>query len=179
MVVPRKYQFRDLVNCRFFSLLGTLAMAMTSLNETICIAVMMPIMYMCPENIAIKKPMIMTNVHTVLVIMFCFFFSCSVCRLGSMDCKSRQHQPYKLSPQHRSSSSCRNELWGGHAVKARRTSAMLTSGFPFIPALTGLPGSEGPSLTSDMLGRLSLALLPRCWNWTFRRDFAIVDQRQA
>ena len=62
------------------------------------------------------------------------------------------------------------------APRTRHTSALLTSDFPFIPALAGLPGSEVSSLTSEMLGRLSLALLPRCWNWTFRRDFAIVER---
>jgi hypothetical protein len=43
MVVPRKYQFNDLVKRRFRARLGTLAMAMTSLKETTWMAVMMPI----------------------------------------------------------------------------------------------------------------------------------------
>ena len=34
-MVAKKYQFNDLVNRKFFSLLGILAIAMTSLNEII------------------------------------------------------------------------------------------------------------------------------------------------
>lgn len=41
MVVARKYQFSDLVKRIFFTLLGALAIRMTSLNETICTAVTM------------------------------------------------------------------------------------------------------------------------------------------
>lgn len=43
MVVPRKYQLSDRVKGRFLALLGTFAIAMTSLKETICTAVTMPI----------------------------------------------------------------------------------------------------------------------------------------
>lgn len=44
MVVPRKYQLRVLVKRRLRARLGTLEMAMTSLNEMIWTAVMTMIM---------------------------------------------------------------------------------------------------------------------------------------
>ncbi len=77
MVVPRKYQFRDRVKGRFLARLGTFAIAMTSLNEMIWIAVTMPMRYMWPANMAIKNVAIMTKVHIVRVINVCFFFSYS------------------------------------------------------------------------------------------------------
>lgn len=46
---------------------------------------------------------------------------------------------------------------------------MPTSAFPFDPYLAGLPGSEAPSLISDILALLpSGALLPLWLNLTFR-----------
>lgn len=58
--------------------------------------------------------------------------------------------------------------------KVRFTSSLLTSSFPCVPFLVGLPGSDVLSLTSDMLGLLpSLPLFPRWLNWTLRRDLAI------
>lgn len=77
MVVPRKYQFNDLVNLKFLARLGTFAIAMTSLKETIWTAVTIPITYRCPENIAAKKTAIITNVQMVRVMKVCFFFSYS------------------------------------------------------------------------------------------------------
>jgi hypothetical protein len=44
MVVPRKYQFSDLVKRRLRARLGTLDMAITSLKETICTTVTAMIM---------------------------------------------------------------------------------------------------------------------------------------
>lgn len=76
-MVARKYQFNDLVNRKFFSLLGILAIAMTSLNEMIWMPVIRAIIYICPENKATKKPAIITNVHIVRVMKVCFFFSYS------------------------------------------------------------------------------------------------------
>ena len=53
-----------------------------------------------------------------------------------------------------------NVIWSGGQ---EGTSSELTSAFPFMPVFTGLPGSDGPSLISDMLGLLpSCALLPLC-----------------
>lgn len=77
IVVPRKYQLRDLVNRRLRSLLGTFAMAITSLKDIICNAVTMPITYMCPANMAMKKAAIITNVQIVRVIKVAIFFSYS------------------------------------------------------------------------------------------------------
>ena len=44
MAVPKKYQFSDLVKRRLRALLGTFAMAMTSLNDMTCTAVTMMMM---------------------------------------------------------------------------------------------------------------------------------------
>ena len=76
-MVPRKYQLSDLVNRKFFALLGTLAIAMTSLKDTIWIPVTMKMIYRCPENIAVKKPATIIRLHIVRVMKFCFFFSYS------------------------------------------------------------------------------------------------------
>ena len=83
MVVPKKYQFSDRVKRKFLALLGTFAMAITSLKDTIWIPVMMAIRYRWPENIAVKKPPIMTKVHIDRVMKFAFFLSYSDCSGGS------------------------------------------------------------------------------------------------
>jgi hypothetical protein len=57
-------------------------MAMTSLKDIIRTAVMTISTYMCPANMAPKKPEIMARVHIVLVIKVAFFFSYSDCSLG-------------------------------------------------------------------------------------------------
>lgn len=57
-------------------------MAMTSLKDIIRTAVITISTYMCPANMAPKKPEIMANVHIVLVIKVAFFFSYSDCSLG-------------------------------------------------------------------------------------------------
>jgi hypothetical protein len=44
MAVPRKYQFSDLVKRKLRALLGTFAMAMTSLKDITCTAVTMMMM---------------------------------------------------------------------------------------------------------------------------------------
>lgn len=60
------------------------------------------------------------------------------------------------------------------AVKVRCTSSLLTSAWPSVLRLEGLPGSDPSSLMSIMLGLLPFAsLLPLCWNCTPRLDFAI------
>ena len=44
MAAPKKYQFKLRVNGRFLARLGTFAMAMTSLKDTIWMPVTMPMM---------------------------------------------------------------------------------------------------------------------------------------
>jgi hypothetical protein len=53
-------------------------------------------------------------------------------------------------------------------IKFLLTSSGIVVGCEALPFLLGLDGSEGPSLTSDMLNRRSP--LPRRWNRTLRRD---------
>lgn len=79
MAHPKKYQFKDFVNLRLRDRLGTFIMLTTSLKETTWRTVTTMITYRCPENRARKKPAIMINVHIVLVIKVCFFFSKSDC----------------------------------------------------------------------------------------------------
>jgi hypothetical protein len=75
MLVPRKYQFKLLVNLKLLDLLGTLMMETTSLNDTTCSTVTTSIIYKCPESSARKNPPIMMKVHIVRVMNVCFFFS--------------------------------------------------------------------------------------------------------
>ena len=75
IVLAKKYQFKDLVNLRFFARLGTFAMAMTSLKDTIWTAVTIIITYMWPENNVAKKIPIITSVQIVRVMKVAFFFS--------------------------------------------------------------------------------------------------------
>ena len=84
MAMPRKYQFSDLVKRRLRALLGTFAMAMTSLKEMTWTAVTAIIMKTWPAPRAQKKPPIMTRVHIVRVMKFAFFFSYSLCGCSSM-----------------------------------------------------------------------------------------------
>jgi hypothetical protein len=79
MAVPKKYQLRDFVNLRLLDRLGMFMMLITSLKEMICIAVITIMMYKWPAKRAAKKPPIIMNVHIVLVIKVCFFFSNSDC----------------------------------------------------------------------------------------------------
>ena len=44
MVMTKKYQFNDFVRGRLFCFVGTWAIAMTSLKDTICMAVQIAIM---------------------------------------------------------------------------------------------------------------------------------------
>jgi len=78
MAVPRKYQFSDLVKRRLRALLGTFAIAMTSLKDMTWTAVTMMMMKRWPAPRAQKKPAIMTRVHVVRVMKLAFFFSYSV-----------------------------------------------------------------------------------------------------
>jgi len=82
MVIAKKYQFKDFVRGRFFCFVGTWAMAITSLKDTIRTAVMTISTYMWPANMAVKKPDIMARVHIVRVINVAFFFSYSDCSAG-------------------------------------------------------------------------------------------------
>lgn len=75
MVVASQYQFKLLVDRSWRAREGTLAMAMTSLKDMIWMTVMMRMTYMWPMKRAAKKPPIMSSVHIVLVMKFCFFFS--------------------------------------------------------------------------------------------------------
>lgn len=103
MVVASQYQFSAFVNRNLRALLGTLAIAMTSLNDTIWIAVTMAMMYIWPMNIAPKNAPIMTNVHMDLVMKVCFFFSYSdgsvgfFCRGRISSCPSIPIPSYVLS----------------------------------------------------------------------------------
>ena len=83
MAVPRKYQLSDFVNRKLRALLGTFAIAMTSLKDMTWTAVTTMMMYRWPAPRAQKKPPIMTSVHTVRVMKLAFFFSYSVWTGGS------------------------------------------------------------------------------------------------
>jgi hypothetical protein len=150
MAVPRKYQFSDLVKRRLRALLGTFAIAMTSLNDMTCTAVTMIMMKRWPAPSAQKKPAIMTRVHTVRVMKLAFFFSYSDWGCCCVSWRGQHLNWYVEACQHT----------GG-----------VTSSF-----LEGLPGS----LNSDMLceGLLARGLLALrallCWNLTSLRGRAIV-----
>jgi hypothetical protein len=91
MAVPRKYQFSDLVKRRLRALLGTFAIAMTSLNDMTCTTVTMMMMKRWPAPRAQKKPAIMTRVHTVRVMKLAFFFSYSLWGCCSVSCAVSRH----------------------------------------------------------------------------------------
>jgi len=75
MAVPKKYQFKVFVKRKLRARLGTFAMAMTSLKDTICTAVTIMMMKMWPMKMAAKKMAIMIKVHIVRVMKVCLFFS--------------------------------------------------------------------------------------------------------
>jgi hypothetical protein len=151
MAVPRKYQFSDLVKRRLRALLGTLAIAMTSLKQMTWTAVMITMMYRWPAPRAKKKPPIMTRVHVVRTMKLAFFFSYSLCS-GTGGAWRRQRGPSPIASMH-------------------------TDVFSMAPLRVGLPGCEPVSEMSDMLiearrARPLLALL--CANLTSLRGRAIV-----
>jgi hypothetical protein len=92
MAVPRKYHDSDLVKRRLRALLGTFAIAMTSLKDMTCTAVMIMMMNRWPAPRAQKKHAIMTSVHTVRVMKFAFFFSYSFCSGASEACVCQHRQ---------------------------------------------------------------------------------------
>lgn len=128
MVVASQYQLSAFVKRNRLARLGTFAIAMTSLKDTICTAVTIAIMYMCPMNIAPKNVAIMTSVHIVRVMKVAFFFSYSDGTTGAYKDKSAR---LFISP----------------------SIGSLTAFDPSPPApgMAGDPGSEAPSLMSEKL----------------------------
>lgn len=84
----------------------------------------------------------------------------NVCTLSKPNPRHISHVMIKSSPHRMSLSYLVLPRTPAGSVKRTRCPSLLTSGFPFNPFFVGLPGSDAPSLISEILALRPVFVLP-------------------